>query len=98
MALGGVLKLLGHVLGGSHWCAEDGEPLLFAWQGAAANPHIGAQCVHVRWGDAGRIPNSRFATVELDARVCVEVVGHDVVHCTYSVGLDHGVNVIQVGQ
>ena len=59
MALGGVLKLLGHVLGGSHWCAEDGEPLLFAWQGAAANPHIGAQCVHVRWGDAGRIPNSR---------------------------------------
>lgn len=26
------------------------------------------------------------------------MVGHDVVHCTYSVGLDHGVNVIQVGQ
>ena len=32
------------------------------------------------------------------ARVCVEVLGHDVVYCTDSVALNHGIDVIQLGQ
>ena len=63
-------------------------------EGVVADPHIGAEGIQVWRGDAGCIPNSGFATVELDAGVCV----CDVVYCTDSVALNHGIDVIQLGQ
>lgn len=83
--------MFGHILKGTQGCAEYGEPLLLAGEGVVADPHIGAEGIQVWQGDAGCIPNSDFATVELDAGVCA-------VYCTDSVALNHGIDVIQLGQ
>lgn len=45
-------------------------------EGVVADPHIGAEGIQVWRGDAGCIPNSGFATVELDAGVCVCVMSY----------------------
>ena len=54
----------------------------------ATNPHVWAECLYVRWLDAGSIPNSSLALVELDVGVLLPVSCHEVINGTDPVGRD----------
>lgn len=66
----GVFDLFGHILKGTQGAPSMVSPCC-SGEGVVADPHIGAEGIQVWRGDAGCIPNSGFATVELDAGVCV---------------------------
>ena len=88
----GVFDLFGHILKGT-----QGAPSMVSsccsGEGVVADPHIGAEGIQVWRGDAGCIPNSGLPLLNW-MRVCV----CDVVYCTDSVALNHGIDVIQLGQ
>jgi len=83
------------------WCAkggpQDSEPSLLGRECGVSDPNVGSKRFQVGRRDARRVPDSGFATVELDARVVVEVVCQKIVHGFHPMWLDHCVDIIQVG-
>jgi hypothetical protein len=46
------------------------------------------------WCGATGVPDACFPTVELDVGVLEKFVGHEVVDCSNSIGLDDGVKIV----
>ena len=82
------------------WCAkggsEDSEPSLLGRECRVSDPNVCSKRFHVGRRDARKVPDSGFATVELDVRVVVEVVCQKIVHGFHPMWLDHCVNIIEV--
>ena len=72
------------------WCAkggsEDSEPSLLGRECRVSDPNVRSKSFQVGRRDARKVPDSGFATVELDVRVVVEVVCQKIV-LTGSFGL-----------
>ena len=82
------------------WCAkggsEDSEPSLLGRECRVSDPYICSKRLQVGRRDARKVPDSGFATVELDVRVGVEVVCQEIVHGFHPMWLDHCVDIVQV--
>ena len=82
------------------WCAkggsEDSEPSLLGRECRVSDPNVGSKRFQVGRRDARKVPDSGFATVELDVRVVVEVVCQKIVHRFHPMWLDHCVDIIEV--
>lgn len=89
-----MLKLVGHILGGTTRGAQDGKPLLVAWEAAVAHPYIGPQRGKIRGCGPSCVPHTCFAPIEMDACTCGQLMGSDVVYRADTVGHDHSIDVI----
>ena len=82
------------------WCAkggsEDSEPSLLGRECRVSDPNVCSKSFQVGRRDARKVPDSGFATVELDVRVVVEVVCQKIVHGLHPMWLDHCVDIIEV--
>ena len=82
------------------WCAkggsEDSEPSLLGRECRVSDPNVRSKSFQVGRRDARKVPDSGFATVELDVRVVVEVVCQKIVHGLHPMWLDHCVDIIEV--
>ena len=94
MALACVLELVLDVCFGPHGCAKDGEPLFLGGQVLAAGLNFWAEGFQAWWCGATGVPDACFPTVELDVGVLEKFVGHEVVDCSNSIGLDDGVKIV----
>ena len=94
VALACVLELVLDVCFGPHGCAKDGEPLFLGEQVLAAGPNLWAEGFQAWWCGATGVPDACFPTVELDVGVLEKFMGHEVVDCSNSIGLDDGVKIV----
>ena len=82
------------------WCAkggsEDSEPSLLGRECRVSDPNVCSKRLQVGRRDARKVPDSGFATVELDVRVGVKVVCQELVHGFHPMWLDHCVDIVQV--
>ena len=82
------------------WCAkggsEDSEPSLLGRECRVSDPNVCSKRFQVGRRDARKVPDSGFATVELDVRVVVEVVCQKIVHGFHPMWLDHCVDIIWI--
>ena len=82
------------------WCAkggsEDSEPSLLGRECRVSDPNVCSKRFQVGRRDARKVPDSGFATVELDVRVGVEVVCQEIVDRFHPMWLDHCVDIVQV--
>ena len=76
--------------------SEDSEPSLLGRECRVSDPNVCSKRFQVGRRDARKVPDSGFATVELDVRVVVEVVCQKIVHGFHPMWLDHCVDIIEV--